>query len=163
MSAITHLPLLRKDFIIDPYQITEARGWGADAVLLIVKILDKSQLFELHTAAREIDLQVLVECYDQEDWDRLDFDTFSIVGVNNRNLDTFKVDIHRGVSLLRNAPDGVIRVSESGLGHPDDLLFLKDNGIHSALIGEHFMRAENPGDELARFTKIFSGPEDNGQ
>ncbi len=160
VSAMVTLPLLRKDFIIDPYQIAEARAWGADAVLLIVKILDKNQLYDLHAAAREIDLQVLVECYDHQDWDKLDFDVISIVGVNNRNLDTFEVDLHRGISILENAPAGTTRVSESGLGNPEDLHLLKDSGIHSALIGEHFMRAEDPGNELARFTAIF--PESPG-
>ncbi len=155
ISAVTNLPVLRKDFIVDEYQLSEARAFGADAVLLIVKILDKIQLYELHHAARELGLQVLVECYDQYDRDLLDFDKISIVGVNNRNLDTFEVDLHRGVALLAEAPDGVLRVSESGLRHPADLKYLCDNGIHSALIGEHFMRAEDPGKELLRFTNTF--------
>ena len=157
VSAVTQLPLLRKDFIIDPYQIKEARAWGADAVLLIAKILEKSQLYELHSAAREIGLQVLVECYDQSDWDLLDFDVISIVGVNNRNLDNFDVDLHRGVTMLAKAPAGVIRVSESGIGSPEELQVLRDNGIHSVLIGEHFMRAKDPGSELARFAHVFNG------
>lgn len=154
VSSASGIPVLRKDFIIAPYQIAEARAYGADAVLLIVRILDNSQLKELHAAAVEEGLQVLVECYDIQDWDRLDFDMVTIAGVNNRNLETFEVDLHRGVSLLGTAPDGVLRVSESGLSTWNDMEYLQRHGIHSALIGEHFMRAEDPGaalSELARW------------
>ena len=151
VSEVSRLPILRKDFILDPYQMLEARAWGADAVLLIVKILGGEQLYELHHAAIESGLQVLVECYDIADWERIDFDRISIVGVNNRNLDTFEVDLHRGIELLARAPEGVIRVSESGIHKPEDLMLLSDNGIHSALIGEHFMRSQDPGYELSRF------------
>ncbi len=153
VSSVSGIPVLRKDFIIDPYQITEARAYGADAVLLIVRLLDNSQLNELHTAAAEEGLQVLTECYDRQDWDRLDFETVKIAGVNNRNLDTFEVDLHRGVSLLATAPDGVVRVSESGLSTRDDMAYLQQRGIHSALIGEHFMRAEDPGSELSNLIR----------
>ncbi len=152
VSSVSGIPVLRKDFIIDPYQVTEARAYGADAVLLIVRILDNSQLKELHASAVEEGLQVLTECYDRQDWDRLDFDLVKIAGVNNRNLDTFEVDLHRGVSLLATAPDGVLRVSESGLSTREDLAYLQQHGIHSALIGEHFMRAEDPGSELSNLT-----------
>lgn len=150
-SSVSQLPILRKDFILDPYQVLEARAWGADAVLLIVKILNGEQLYELHHAAVESGLQVLVECYDETDWEQIDFDRISIIGVNNRNLDTFEVNLHRGLELLKTAPEGVIRVSESGIHKPEDLMLLADNGIHSALIGEHFMRSPDPGHELSRF------------
>lgn len=153
VSSVSAIPVLRKDFIMDPYQITEARAYGADAVLLIVRILDDSQLMELHAAAAEEGLQVLTECYDRQDWDRLDFDMITIAGVNNRNLDTFEVDLHRGVSLLATAPEGVVRVSESGLSTREDMAYLQKHGIHSALIGEHFMRAEDPGAELSNLTR----------
>lgn len=155
VSAIAKIPVLRKDFIIDFYQIEEARAWGADAVLLIVKITDGQQLYELYDAATETGLQVLIECYDEEDWNRLDFERFTIVGVNNRNLDTFEVDVVRGVKLLQNAPPGIIRVAESGLQHPEDLEMLVNHHIHSCLIGEHFMRADDPGAELARLIQPF--------
>ncbi|TVQ69690.1 MAG: indole-3-glycerol phosphate synthase TrpC [Balneolaceae bacterium] len=153
VSSVSAIPVLRKDFIMDPYQVTEARAYGADAVLLIVRILDDSQLMELHAAAAEEGLQVLTECYDRQDWDRLDFDMVTIAGVNNRNLDTFEVDLHRGVSLLATAPEGVVRVSESGLSTREDMAYLQKHGIHSALIGEHFMRAEDPGAELSNLTR----------
>lgn len=160
VSAISGIPVLRKDFIIDFYQIKEARAWGADAILLIVKITDGQQLYELHDAAAECGLQTLVECYDEEDWGRLDFNRFSMVGVNNRNLASFEVDVHRGIELLQRSPEDVVRVSESGLHHPEDLLELSKNGIQSALIGEQFMRASDPGAELARFLNIFESNND---
>ncbi len=153
VSAMVNIPVLRKDFIIDPYQIEEARAWGADAVLLIVKITEGDQLYELHDAAVACGLQTLVECYDHRDWERMDFHRFRIAGVNNRNLETFEVDQNRGISLLQTAPEGVVRVSESGIHDPGDLERLSHSGIHAALIGEHFMRAADPGRELARFTQ----------
>ncbi|MEX0681804.1 MAG: indole-3-glycerol phosphate synthase TrpC [Balneolales bacterium] len=156
VSTRVDIPVLRKDFIVDFYQIEEARAWGADAILLIVKITDGEQLYELHDAAVQCGLQTLVECYDMADWDRLDFNRFSAVGVNNRNLETFEVDVHRGIQMLEQAPDGVIRVSESGLHHPGDLLLLSNHGIHAALIGEHFMCSDNPGKELEKFTSVFT-------
>jgi len=156
VSAISRIPVLRKDFIVDFYQIEEARAWGADAILLIAKITDGQQLTELHAAAEETGLQVLVECYDEVDFARLDFSFVSIAGVNNRNLDTFEVDLHRGVELLSRTPDDVLRVSESGLTKPEDLLFLKENNIHSALIGEHFMRQDEPGKEVQRIRELVT-------
>ncbi|MDG5766476.1 indole-3-glycerol phosphate synthase TrpC [Balneolales bacterium ANBcel1] len=159
VSALSTVPVLRKDFIIDFYQIEEARAWGADAILLIVRITDGQQLYELHDAATECGLQVLVECYDEADFDRLDFGRCTMVGVNNRDLDTFRVDLHRGVSLLNRVPENIVRISESGLNQPSDLMYLHENGIHSALVGEHFMRQKDPGSELRRFLEIFNTDE----
>ncbi|MEX2634012.1 MAG: indole-3-glycerol phosphate synthase TrpC [Balneolales bacterium] len=148
VSRETNLPVLRKDFIVDFYQIQEARAYGADAVLLIATITDGSQLSELHHAARETGLSVLVECYNEEDMQKVDFNQIKIFGVNNRDLNTFKVDVHRGIELLNMAPAQITKVSESGLTTKDDLELLKNNGIHAALIGEHFMRQEDPGKGL---------------
>ncbi|HBQ60325.1 MAG TPA: indole-3-glycerol phosphate synthase TrpC [Balneolaceae bacterium] len=145
ISRRVELPLLRKDFIIDPYQIKEARAYGADAVLIIVAITEGKQLQELQHAAKEFGLDALVECYDQDDFDRLDFELTDILGVNNRDLKKFDVDVHRGISILQQAPEKTVLVSESGLSTGKDLALLKQKGIHSALIGEHFMRQEDPG------------------
>jgi len=148
LSAISkkvQLPLLRKDFIVDPFQIKEARAYGADAVLIIVAITEGSQLDELLAAAKEFELDALVECYDQNDFDRLNFDQVNILGVNNRDLKNFEVDVHRGIAILQKAPEGTVLVSESGLSTGKDLALLQKEGIHSALIGEHFMRQQNPG------------------
>jgi len=145
ISERVELPLLRKDFIIDPYQMKEAKAYGADAALIIVAITEGSQLEELLHAAKEFGLDALVECYDQDDFDRVDFNLVDILGVNNRDLKTFEVDVHRGINILKQAPEGTILVSESGLSSGDDLALLKKEGIHSALIGEYFMRQKDPG------------------
>lgn len=155
ISEISPLPVLRKDFIVDPYQIKEARAYGADAILLIATICEGNQLSELLAATREFGLQALVECYHQKEIEGLNWNDIEIVGVNNRNLSTFEVDLHRGVELLQKSPEGVIRVSESGLHKPEDLKTLYDHGIHSALIGEHFMRQPNIGLALKNFIDEF--------
>jgi indole-3-glycerol phosphate synthase len=145
ISKRTQLPLLRKDFIIDPYQVKEARAYGADAVLIIVAITEGKQLEELIHTAKEFGLDALVECYDQDDLDRINFNMVDILGVNNRDLKNFKVDVHRGISLLQQAPEETVLVSESGLSTGEDLALLQKEGIHSALIGEYFMRQKDPG------------------
>ncbi|MCC5906495.1 MAG: indole-3-glycerol phosphate synthase TrpC [Balneolaceae bacterium] len=155
VSIISPIPLLRKDFIVDPYQIKEARAFGADAVLLIVTMYEGSQLSELLAAAKEFRLDVLVECYYEEELKGLNWDEIEIVGVNNRNLSTFEVDLHRGVEILSQAPEQVIKVSESGLHKPGDLNVLFENGIHSALIGEHFMRQPDIGNAMKEFIDKF--------
>jgi indole-3-glycerol phosphate synthase len=145
ISKRVQLPLLRKDFIIDPYQMKEAKAYGADAALIIVAITEGAQLEELLHAAKEFELDALVECYDQEDFDRLNFNLVDILGVNNRDLKKFEVDVHRGIGILQQAPEGMELVSESGLSSGKDLALLKKEGIHSALIGEYFMRQQDPG------------------
>lgn len=148
VRGVSSLPLLRKDFIIDPYQIVEARAYGADAVLLIAAVLERSQLYDLHQAADELGLSCLVELYDIRELDRVDFDQVRILGVNNRDLRTFEVDINHSLEVFRAAPDTVVRVSESGLSRPEDLAHIAEQGIDAALIGEAFMRAEKPGEAL---------------
>lgn len=143
-SKEVSIPLLRKDFIIDPYQIKEAKAYGADAVLLIATITDGSQLDELLHAVKEFDLDALVECYSEEDVQYVNFENVDILGVNNRDLRSFEVDLHRGIELLHMAPEDTVLVSESGLSKAEDLKLLYDEGIHAALIGEHFMRQPDP-------------------
>jgi indole-3-glycerol phosphate synthase len=145
VSHLTVLPVLRKDFIVDPYQVLEAKAWGADAILLIATITSGGQLSELHHAATEAGLECLVECYSRQDLERVSFDWTRILGVNNRNLSTFEVDVHRGIELLKSAPQQVVTVSESGLSTREDLTLLFDAGIDSALIGESFMASPEPG------------------
>lgn len=149
VSKISSVPVLRKDFILDFYQVEEAKAYGADAILLIATMLEKSLLEELHFAATEIGLQCLVECYDETDFKKISYDVIKIIGVNNRDLKTFSVDVHRGVELLKRAPEGIITVSESGLSTREDIRFVSDKGIDAVLIGETFMRAKNPGKALA--------------
>lgn len=152
----TKLPLLRKDFIIDTYQLEEARAHGADAVLLIAAILDKKQLFDLHKAANELNLACLVEVYDAAEMDRIDFDQVRILGVNNRDLHTFSVNLQHSIDVFASAPAGVIKVSESGIHSADDLAYLQSNGSDAVLIGETFMRADDPGQKLASMQQELS-------
>lgn len=155
VSRISEIPVLRKDFIVDPFQIEEARAFGADAILLIATILEPNQITELIHCAKEIGLECLVECYDEPDFQKLDFNWVKVLGVNNRNLDTFDVNVHQGIKLLQQAPKGVIRVSESGLSKPEDLELLASESINAALIGEHFMRKTDPGLALKEILSPF--------
>jgi indole-3-glycerol phosphate synthase len=139
------LPLLRKDFIVDPYQIAEARAYGADAFLLIMAILSDSQLDELLHAGNEYGLSALVECYDEIEVNRMPWDRVTLFGVNNRDLRTFETNVHRGTELLQSSPEGIVRISESGLSSPSDLGMLVRSGINAALIGESLMREKDPG------------------
>ena len=148
VSSMSTVPVLRKDFIIDPYQVKEAAAYGADAVLLIATICNGDQLDELLAATKEFGLEALVECYHEDEIDRLNWHNIEIVGVNNRDLTNFEVNLHRGVKLLQKAPEHVVRVSESGLSTADDLAFLFKNDIDAALIGEHLMRKKHPGEAL---------------
>jgi len=150
ISGNFDIPLLRKDFIVDPYQVKEARAYGADAVLLIATVTSVDQLDELLHATKEFGLQALVECYNRRDMDKLDWENVEIFGVNNRDLTTFEVDIHRGIELLVQSPEQIVRVSESGLNSAEDLMVLKNNGIEAALIGECLMRQPSPGFALRR-------------
>lgn len=149
VRAEVDLPILRKDFIIDPYQVVEARAWGADAVLLIASCLERGQLAELHAAADELGLHALVELYDPREMDRVDMDQVRIVGVNSRDLRTFDVDLDGALETLSSLPDSVVRVAESGLHSTDDFLKVQRAGIEAALVGESFMRAPDPGAALA--------------
>jgi indole-3-glycerol phosphate synthase len=142
------IPLLRKDFIIDPYQIAEARAHGADAVLLIAAVLSDDHLNELLHASEEYGLHSLVECYDEEEVNRMNWHKVQLFGVNNRDLRTFKTDVHRGIELLQKSPESVVRISESGLRSAKDLKLLYDSGVQAALIGETFMREDDPGKAL---------------
>lgn len=149
-SKVVSIPLLRKDFIVDPYQVKEAKAYGADAVLLIATITDGHQLQELIHATEEFGLQALVECYSEDDFQCVNFEQVDILGVNNRDLRSFEVDLHRGINLLHKAPEGTVLVSESGLSKAEDLQLLYDEGIHAALIGEYFMRQPDPGEAVKK-------------
>jgi indole-3-glycerol phosphate synthase len=151
LSAVrqaTHLPLLRKDFIIDRYQLLEARLAGADAVLLIAECLDDCQLAALLRAAEELGLACLLEFYEPENLPRVLRTGAPLVGINNRNLKTFQVDIQHTLRLRREIPDDVLVVSESGIRSRDDVLRLADAQVHAILVGEHLMQAPDPGHAL---------------
>lgn len=150
VRQVVELPLLRKDFILDPYQIFEARAWGADAVLLIAACLERNQLAELHAAATELDLDALVEIYDPRELDHVDLDQVRIVGVNSRDLRTFEVDLQGAIDTLSALPRSHARVAESGLHALEDFQRVQRAGMDAALVGESFMRAADPGAAVAQ-------------
>ena len=138
------LPVLRKDFIVDSYQLHEARSAGADAVLLIVAALSQQQLVELHGQARELSLDVLVEAHDAGELERALAAGATLVGINNRDLRDFSVDVGRTQRLLAQIPDEVAVVSESGIGTVEQLRDLSRAGVSAVLMGESLMRAADP-------------------
>ncbi|RFA31228.1 indole-3-glycerol-phosphate synthase [Alkalilimnicola ehrlichii] len=142
------LPVLRKDFVIDPYQIYEARLLGADCVLLIVAALGDPLLRELYEIARSLQLDVLVEVHDAEEMARALALNPPMVGVNNRNLRTFDTDIKTTLALRGQVPAGVTLITESGIHTREEVELMTENGIHGFLIGESFMRSSDPGEKL---------------
>ena len=142
------LPLIRKDFIIDPYQVYEARVLGADCILLIVAILGDTSLHELATLATELSLDVLVEVHTPEELGRALSLGVKMVGINNRNLKTFETSLDTTLNMLADIPDEVLVVTESGIHSRDDVALMRSHGVHSFLVGEAFMRAPDPGAEL---------------
>ncbi len=151
------LPLLRKDFMIDPYQVVEARASGADCILLIVAALDDVRLRELAAAAGDEGLDVLVEVHDEAELERALASGSKFIGVNNRNLHTFETSLDVTRRLAALVPDGVTLVSESGLSTPADLHGLEAIGVHAFLIGESFMRADDPGAALHAMLRGHAG------
>jgi indole-3-glycerol phosphate synthase len=150
VRAAVSLPLLRKDFVLDRYQLLEARANGADAILLIVAALGDAELRCLHQQARELGLAALVEVHDAGEVDRAIAAGAEIIGVNNRNLRTLAVDIAASEQAAARIPSHAIAVSESGLKSREDLLRMRTLGYRAFLIGERFMTAPDPGDALRR-------------
>lgn len=143
------LPILRKDFIVDPYQLYEAQAVGADAVLLIVAALEQTELASLHDLARELGLDVLVEVHDRGELDRAAQIGAQLIGVNNRDLRDFTVDVGRTGRLLAEMPAGTMVVSESGISMPEQLEQLEREGVGAVLVGESLMRASDARQALA--------------
>ena len=144
------LPVIRKDFTIDPYQIWEARALNADAILLIVACLELSQLKELSAAAREAGVDALIEVHDRQELEDALQLSPSLIGINNRDLHTFDTALETTLDLLKHIPDNVQVVTESGIHAPEDVRTMRAAGVHTFLVGEAFMRAEDPGAELQR-------------
>ncbi|WP_461535443.1 indole-3-glycerol phosphate synthase TrpC [Spongorhabdus nitratireducens] len=142
------LPVIRKDFLVDPYQIYEARAINADCVLLIVAALDDAQLHDLNLLAIELGMDVLVEVHDQQELDRALKLQPKLLGVNNRNLHTFDVSLNTTLDLYKQSPEGSLFITESGIHTPDDVTLMLDNRIFGFLVGEAFMRADDPGERL---------------
>ena len=147
--ASCQLPVLRKDFLIDPYQVYESRAMGADACLLIAAILDDAQLKDFEAIARSLDMAVLVEVHDAPELARALRLKTPLIGINNRNLKTFEVSLETTLSLLRELPADRLLVTESGIQSREDVLRLGAAGVNAFLVGEAFMRAPDPGAALA--------------
>ncbi|MCI0454361.1 MAG: indole-3-glycerol phosphate synthase TrpC [Candidatus Dadabacteria bacterium] len=142
------IPLLRKDFIIDPYQVYEARYYGADAVLLIAAALDTKTMKELLNLTHSLGMNAVVEVHNEEELEGALLARSEIIGINNRDLKTFTVSLNVSIRLCKLVPSGKVVVSESGLSSSEEIKRLKNEGIHVFLIGETFMKASDPGEEL---------------
>lgn len=147
--AACSLPVIRKDFIVDPYQVYEARAIGADCILLIVAALQDQQMADLNALALELGMDVLVEVHDRAELERSLGLGNRLVGINNRNLHTFEVSLNNTIALLDQVPADRIVVTESAITGPADVALMRGHGVHSFLVGETFMRAEDPGLKLA--------------
>jgi indole-3-glycerol phosphate synthase len=147
-SQVTSLPCLRKDFIVEEFQLIEARAHGADAILLIVAALDQSELKRLYQRAHDLELDVLCEVHDAVELQRAMDAGCETIGVNNRNLHTFQVDLNTSLQLAELMPIGVLKVTESGIESGDDIARLRQVGFDAFLIGESLMRAQSPGKAL---------------
>jgi indole-3-glycerol phosphate synthase len=152
--AAVKLPVLRKDFVVDEYQLFEARALGADCVLLIVSALDIIHLTVLHHAARGLGLDVLMEVHNQVELEAALSLKPGLIGINNRNLKTFETSLETTYGLLDSIPDDVLVVTESGIRSREDVIAMRDHNVNSFLVGEAFMRAADPGAELQQLFAI---------
>ena len=147
--AACALPVIRKDFIIEPYQVVEARAIGADCILLIAAALDDAKLRQLSDLAGELGMDVLIEVHDAPELERALRLKLPLIGINNRNLRNFEVSLETTLNLLTLIPADRIVVTESGINTPADVALMRHHGVHAFLVGESFMRAEDPGAKLA--------------
>ncbi len=152
--AACSLPVIRKDFIIDAYQVFEARSWGADCILLIVDAAPDEKLSQLERIAHDLGMDVLVESHDGAQLDRALSLSTPLVGINNRDLRTFKTSLDTTIDLLARIPAGRLAVTESGISRPEDVKLLKKSNVNAYLVGGAFMAAPDPGEELSR---LFGG------
>ena len=153
-AAAPRLPLLRKEFIVDPYQIYQARLAGADAILLIASILDRNELKHFTEVAHSLGLETLVEIHSEKEIENVPAEA-EMVGVNNRDLTNFRTDVAHSSHLYDLLPSEPVKIAESGIRTPEDMLRLREFGFDGFLIGEAFMSKEDPGKELAGFVKVF--------
>ena len=145
----SRLPVLRKDFMVDPWQIAESRAIGADCILLIVAALGPTTMAELAATATDYGLDILIEVHDRYELELALAIKPKMIGVNNRDLHTFKTTLTTTLDLLPSIPDDVLVVTESGIQTAQDVVLMRQNGVSSFLVGEAFMRAEEPGQRLA--------------
>jgi indole-3-glycerol phosphate synthase len=148
-------PILRKDFIIDEYQIIEAKSIGADCILLIAAVLNPAEISSLAAFAHALGMEVLLEVHDQNELDMSLNEHLDLIGVNNRNLKTFDVSIETSLSLIESIPDQFVKISESGISEPETLVKLKKAGFDGFLIGENFMRSARPNQAANNFMNAY--------
>jgi len=148
-----HLPILRKDFIIDPVQVRESAFWGADAILLIARILTQSQLKHLIDLSREWGMAALVEVHNQEDLAKAIESGAEIIGINNRDLDTFEVKLQTTLDLIPHIPPGCIKVSESGIKDKEDIRLLGEKGVQAVLVGTTLMKSQDITEKVQELVK----------
>lgn len=151
-ARINDIPILRKDFIIDEYQIIESKSYGADIILLIAACLSKEEVKRFSNFAKRIGLNVLLEIHNENELEHI-CDDVDVVGINNRDLRSFKVDLNHSIELCKKIPSDKIKISESGIDEAKTIHFLKQNGFSGFLIGEKFMKETNPGKAFADFIK----------
>jgi indole-3-glycerol phosphate synthase len=149
-ARINNIPILRKDFIIDEYQLIEAKSIGADIILLIAACLSPERVKALATFAKQLNLEVLLEIHNEQELQHI-CDEVDVVGVNNRDLKTFTVDINRSIALSKKIPAGKIKIAESGINNIETIRIFKDEGFTGFLIGENFMKEPNPTIAFAQF------------
>lgn len=152
LESVRHIqiPILRKEFIVDEYQIFEARAIGADCILLIAACLSKKEILTLSKQAKNLNLEILLELHEEKDLDCMN-EYIDMIGINNRNLQNFEVDLNHSFYLLNKIPSSFIRIAESGIHNEKDLLKLKNEGFDAFLIGEIFMKKEDPALALQNF------------
>lgn len=155
-AAVT-TPLLRKEFIIDEYQLLEAKAHGADAILLIAAVLSREAIKRLSEFAHSLALEVLLEVHNQEEIEKSIMPSLDIIGVNNRNLKTFEVSLQTSIDLVTQIPDDFVTISESGITSTQDIKLLKNHGFQGFLIGENFIKTTNPGKSLEAFINQLKG------
>jgi len=153
-KVVSDIPVLRKDFIVDPWQIAEAKAFGADVVLLIAACLNVAEVKSLATYAKSIGLEVLLEIHNEEELSHI-CDEVDMVGVNNRNLKTFEVDINISLELINKIPTGKPAVAESGISNVETIITLKQAGFKGFLIGETFMKEPHPGKAFEEFVNVL--------
>jgi len=151
-ARINVIPILRKEFIIDEYQLVESKSIGADVILLIAACLSPAEVKRLAKFAKSLKLEVLLELHAEEELEHI-CDETTVIGINNRDLKTFNVDIERSLRMAEKIPLSSLRIAESGISSVDDILLFKQNGFHGFLIGENFMKAINPTIAFAQFVK----------
>ena len=153
-ARVNNIPILRKEFIIDEYQIVEAKAMGADVILLIAACLTPADVKRLAAFAQSLQLEVLLELHDEEELQHVCEETV-LVGINNRNLKTFLVDIERSLAMAQRIPAGKVKIAESGISSAENIRLFRDHGFRGFLIGENFMKEPNPGLAFEQFVKAI--------